>query len=201
MDNAVLIRKVLMNEASEEERRELNAWIASHPDHAEEFEDMKLFYEEHPGEKEMEHNEEFYEPLKKIQASIKRVKHKERQIRFYKTAGISTAVSCLIFTAAVYFFNSKIAPDNHAGRLSGITLSAAFKFKDTPLGTVLQAIGEKNHVVFTTAAEELLVCTFTGTFCKGAAIEDVMDVLAESENFQYTFNVNSIVLTGKGCSR
>jgi hypothetical protein len=199
MEKAVLIRKVLLNEASDEERGELNAWIASDPRHADEFEDLKLLYEASADEKDMEGSEEFYEPFKKIQASIKRVKEKERQLIFYKTAGVSVAIYCLIFVV-VYFFNGKVTTDNDE-QLSGITLSAELKFTDAPLSTIFDAIEKKNQIVFTAGKEQLLTCRFTGTFCKGMAIEDVVDVLAESEGFQYAFTVDNVVLTGKGCSR
>jgi hypothetical protein len=200
MDKVVLIRKVLMNEASEEERAEVHAWIASDPRNADEFEDLKLFYKENTGDHEPEHSEEFYEPLKKIQVSIKLIKQKKRKLRFFKTAGISTVVSCFFFAATVYFFNSKITAYNNVGNVSGITLSAELKFKDAPLSVILKAIEKKNQIVFTEPTAELLKCRFTGTFCKGAAIGDVMDILAESEKFQYVFKANNIVLTGKGCS-
>ena len=203
MDKASRIRKVLLKEASEAEQLELNAWIAASPSNAEEFEDLKIFYLESAG---ITNNPdpELDRPLLKIQQAIRQLKKRERQRSIRKTIVTSGILSGLIFTVVVCMFTGNTSPGNanqaeKKGGVEAITLTENVRFKDTPVSIILTYMRKRAPVVFKTTASDILACTFTGTFYKGKNNKKMMEVLAESENFQYRFEVNNIVLTGTGC--
>lgn len=201
MDKEILMHKVLLGEASETERRDLHAWIANNPQAADEFEDLKLFYGQTGGGGEAATDDEFYEPLKQIQASLKQLKKRQRLLKVSITMGTTVVISCFIWMVGMYTFgNPQTSGVGNEKESIAIPLSATLNFKDTPLHTVFQVIGEGNDLVFTSDGKERWTCRFTGTFAKGISLEEVLSVLAEAENFQYAFTADHVLLTGKGCT-
>jgi ferric-dicitrate binding protein FerR (iron transport regulator) len=68
MDKSLLIHKVLSGDATEAEKAELNDWISSDPNNAEEYEDLKLLYEGSVNieEKINERDDQYYSNRKAI---------------------------------------------------------------------------------------------------------------------------------------
>lgn len=199
-DKTHLIRKVLLNQATEQERIELDAWMKSDREHAEQVEDFKILYGQWSHDTDPQYDDDADRPLRQIQKSIQQIKQKERRSIARKTGAWS--IAGFIFVGVLYFSYDKItchADKGHRqGKWSGVKLSTSLSFNDTPLSTVLQVISEKNHVPFTAKSKGLLACKFTGTFYKGTAMKDVMAALAESEGFRYTFEPANVELIGKG---
>lgn len=71
-------------------------------------------------------------------------------------------------------------------------------FKDTKLNDVIYTLSEYYDVTFKIKTPEILDCRFTGTFEK-ARLETVMEVLAYSLGFEYYYEKEEYILSGKKC--
>lgn len=190
-----MMRNVIMKTASEAERQELEAWINSDPENADEFEDMKLFYGLSGGEDETG-SEEWNEPYKRIQEAFKNIKKKNLRIRRWVTAGMAAAITVLLWTTGLYLSRKPIGWEAER-----IYLTADLSFKDEPLRNVLQVLGESNHLMVTVASGEVWECRFTGMLCKGITVAEALAVLADAENLQYTYGTGNVWITGTDCTQ
>lgn len=80
MDQTSLIYRVLSGNASDAEKREFDAWVALNDANKAEFEDIKLLWDNSPDEDAVEHDDEYYEGLRKIMSEI-RVREQRRKIQ------------------------------------------------------------------------------------------------------------------------
>ena len=205
MDKPTLIYKVLSGSASDAESSELRAWIASDPDNAEEFEDIKLLYEGSLDieEKIGERDSHFYEGLQKIQDRIKALK--DERAGPYKRAGIVVSISAvtIVLFMCFYYWREPLArrTDTMGNTIpSSIVLHDNLAFDEATLESIFSMLEKRYRVKFNVASEELLSCRFTGTFYRGIEIDEVIRVLAESEGFNYTpEDAASYALYGSGC--
>lgn len=210
MVNGALIHKVLSGNATEAEKAELQAWILSDPDHAEEFDDIKLLYDNASNieERIIERDDEFYDGLRRIQGRIKALKRARKKARVYRIAGIATLVSIIIITVSLYLFNLNkrsaisLEPPRQVGSsiASGIRLTDNLSFEDVALETIVDLLEDRYHLIFKVGSKEILSCRFTGTFYRGITIDEMIRTLAQSQNFSYTVvNSKTYALHGKGC--
>lgn len=209
MDHVTLIHKVLSNSATESEKVELQTWIATDPNHAEEFEDMKLLYDNtsNIADRISERDDGFYDGLRRIQGRIKALKRARKHARFYRTAGIATLISALII-AAIYLFNLNerfgVTPETPRETddaiILGIRLDDNLSFEDAALESIFDLLEDRYQLTIKVSSERMLSCRFTGTFYRETTMEEMIRTLAQSENFNYTVeNKKTYVLNGKGC--
>lgn len=207
MDKPTLIHKVLCANANEAEKAELKAWISSDPGHAEEFEDLKLLYENalNIEERIAERDDKFYGGLRNIHDRIKALKRGRKKARLYKIAGIVIGISAIVITVSIYLFNlhkpiPQLPDKINDGITSGILLYGNLSFENTTLESIFKILEDRYHLTFKVGSKELLSCRFSGTFFRGLTIDEMIRVLAQSENFNYTVvNSKTYELHGEGC--
>lgn len=206
MEKVTLIHKVLCGKASDAEKAELNAWVSSDIDHAEEFDDIKQLYEGSLdiGQRMTERDPTFYDGLLNIKHRIKALKRAREKSKIYKVTGMVTLLIVVGMIATVHLFNagkfSKLnteAPDAK----DGIRIYDNLRFQDATLETIFHLLEDRYELVFDVDSDEILSCRFTGTFYRGITIDEVVRTLAQSENFDYRNpDFGTYALSGKGCA-
>lgn len=207
MDKPTLIYKVLSGGANDAERAELKAWIARDPNNAEEFEDIKLLYEGSLNieEKISERDAHFYEGLRKIQDRIKVLKAESVAGRSYKRAAIVASISAVIAVLSICLFKWSEPPARQAHEVAhtiplAVRVQDNLAFDNATLGSIFEMLQERYELEFKVVSEELLSCSFTGTFYRGLAVDELIRVLAESEQFSFrVIHPATYELQGKGC--
>lgn len=203
-----MIYKVISGQATENEKAELDRWIAFDPSNKEDFDDMKFAVEGVKNtEERIQRSNSFYDGLRKIEGMIEFSKRKKKKMRLYKLAGL--AVALIVFSlTTLYFFEwppySKIqvnstewdAIDKGTDKI----LLTSLKFDDVTLDEIISTLEKKYGLTFEVSTEELLSCRFTGTFYRDITVDDIIRTLGQSIGFDYsTLNKQKYELHGKGC--
>lgn len=203
MEYVTLIYKVLSGKATEAEKAELQTWIGSDPAHAEEFEDIKLLYDNASNvtERIIADDEEFYSGLRKIKSRIKALKQARKNARLYKIAAVVTLLSIVAIMASMDIFNVNKWSASGNPITSKIVLDRSLSFQEATLESIFKLLQDKYHVIFEVGSGDMLSCRFTGTFYRGITINEMINTLAQSENFNYTvMNGKTYAVHGKGCA-
>ncbi len=183
MDRVSLIYKVLSGEASLDEKQELDEWVTKSEANQEEFEDIKLLWENSPLPSDIEQDETGFE---KIRQRIQHRSRRKKQIRhiLYACLVVTLAVILILLFRQTWFRNS-----------DGI------QFNDTGMNEVIKMLENKYHIQIEVNNPQLLKCHFTATLYK---IQDKQTAL---RSIEHSLDVAFIAqskrkynLVGNGCS-
>ncbi len=183
MDKTTLIFKVLSGAANQDEKAELENWIAQHQGNKAEFNDLKLLWDS-ANVDSVDKSVDFYEGLIKIKSRIKETlltRRRNRAIMWIGVMGITIVVTIYLFVTS--------SPAN-----------GLLKFNKTPLTEVIPALEKEFHINIKTGSDEILKCRFTGTFSKNENDLDLVRSLSEAMNLSFEIlNDDVYRLTGSGC--
>lgn len=183
MDRVSLINKVLSGKANPSEKKELDDWVAKSEANREEFEDIKLLWENSamPGD----HHPEDDNGFEKIRQRIRQRFKLKRRIRYFINT-ITLAIVTVIFVLLL--------------RQTWLSSPDGVQFNDTRMNEVIKILEEKYDIKIDVGNSELLKCQFTATFYK-------IDMQLALKSIEHSLNVEFIVqrksrynLIGNDCS-
>ncbi|HTF20664.1 MAG TPA: FecR domain-containing protein [Chryseolinea sp.] len=200
MEIEVLIYKALTGKASPAEMTRLAHWIASDPRHADDYNEMKLFYEPKSDPSEaMEFDEERQAAHKDRQAELRKyLRRRKRNVQY-----IALCAGIVMATAIVF-----VSSDGETGRwkvpvhdVSSTSLKQTLAFKETTLADIIIHIEREYGLNINAKNRDLLSCRFTGTFSRGLPVEQALRTLALSHALSLkVINDRGFELDGKGCA-
>lgn len=184
MEKASLIFKVLSREASQDERAELEHWIAQSEANKSEYDDLKLLWEHSSTARPVE-PDHFYAGLDKIKSKI-RLKRSIRR-RNSSIKWVSAIVVTVLVTIALF-----IVTDPASKRL--------LRFDNATLGEIIPELEKSFHIDIETGSDAILACRFTGTFYKKDDEQAMIQSLSKAMNLNYEVVKSNVYrLTGSGC--
>ncbi len=192
MDIDMLINKVLIGKASEEEIQELNAWIGKDVRNKSEFEDIKLLYQPSAETGNQSEETDFYKGLDKIKSTIDLLEDKNRRIRILKIYGVVITVIC--FTTIIFSFFRGCVPQAKSPSdlvihpdINGKTkfMDSSLRFERATVEHILGRLETEFGAEFEIENKDILSCRFTGIFYKGSTIEDVLRTLKNTIRLNY----------------
>lgn len=199
MDKSWMIDKVLSGKASEREKDELNTWIATDPEIKNDYEDMKLLWDNARRIGDIDHDDSFYDGLRKIEKKINLLRKKGTKIKFYKTMSMIAVLAAIVFTIST-------ALKKHVARTTGYDhaidspYTDNLRFDDATLEKILKTLETKYGIVVEIKDKELLHCRFTGTFYQDVTPDDILYTLAQAMDLEYKMlDSKKYTLKGKGC--
>lgn len=179
-----LIHRILSGEGSQSDKEELDAWMSADPRNAEEFQDMKLLFESTAAQSE-EREDDIPTKWLEIEARVNLIRRRQRRLRIYKVFGIAFLIGMSVFIA----FLNAVGPASIRSASSGtegqIQLRRSIVFAEMPLADVLGILEDECDVTFLVANNELLSSNFTGTFSRGTAFQDLIQIIGQSENVTF----------------
>lgn len=184
MDKVSLIYKMLSGEASPEEKLMLDHWIKINESNQEEFDNIKLLWENAPDSGQF--HEDSRDGMRKIRAKI-RVRRTKTSLQ--KTIGNSLLPASIGLSLIVFF---AIIPRNKG------SIPKVAKFNNASLETICDSL-EKQHDVAIEFSPRIAGCKFSATFYNSSP--DII-LTALSEKLELTLernNRNSFRLTGTHC--
>lgn len=185
MDKASLIFKVLSGEATENERAELERWIAQSEANKSEYEDIKLLWGSSGVASNVE-DEHFYDGFAKIKSKFKQkraVRRRKRLITWTSVIGATVLVTIALFV------------------ITDPASDALVRFDDAPLAEVITVLENEFHIDIETDSREILACKFTGTFYKKNNEQAFIRSLSNALNLQYELKSHHTYrLKGSGCT-
>lgn len=183
MDKTSLIFKVLSEEASQDEKTELENWIAQHQNNKAEFIDLKLLWDSANSDS-ANTSEDFYVGLIKIQSRIKKslsARRRNKAIMWICVIGIA-------IMATTYLF------------VTSSSSSGLLRFDKAPLTEVIHTLDREFHINVIIGSDKILKCKFTGTFINKKNDLDLVRSLSEAMDLKYeVLKGNVYRLTGSGC--
>lgn len=183
MDRVSLIYKVLSGEASLDEKKELDEWVTKSEANQEEFEDIKLLWENSPSPSDTDKDDTGFE---KIRQRIQQGFRRKKQIRsiLYACIVITLAVLLLLLFRQTWFRN----PD-------GIQLN------DTGMNEVIKILENEYHIQIEVNNPQLLKCHFTATLYKIKDKQTALQSIEHSLDVAFiSLSKRKYSLVGDGCS-
>lgn len=183
MDRVSLIYKVLSGEATLDEKKELDEWVTKSEANQEEFEDIKLLWENSPFPSDTEQDETGFE---KIRQRIQQRSRRKKQIRsiLYACIVITLAVLLLLLFRQTWFRS----PD-------GIQLN------DTGMNEVIKMLENEYHIQIEVNNPQLLKCHFTATLYKIKDKQTALQSIEHSLDVAFiSLSKRKYSLVGDGCS-
>jgi transmembrane sensor len=103
MDYNVLIHKKLTGQINESEQRQLDKWLALDPDHRQQFDEIKLIWDNAGEDEEEVIDEHFQQELSKLESAVSNSIQKEQQLQKLKVkTWIDLAVIVLLVALTLY---------------------------------------------------------------------------------------------------
>ena len=183
MDRVSLIYKVLSGEASLDEKQELDEWVTKSEANQEEFEDIKLLWENAPLPSDIEQDETGFE---KIRQRIQQRSRRKKQIRhiLYACLVVTLAIILILLIWQTWLRNS-----------DGI------QFNNTGMNEVIKMLENEYQIQIEVNNPQLLKCHFTATLYK------IKDKQAALQSIEHSLDVAFVSqskrkysLVGNGCS-
>lgn len=180
MSKSELIFKVLSNQATGQEIVELESWINESDDNREEYEDIKLLWDNSPENDTYEKDHSFYDGLKDIKQTIQR-RRRQRQAR---TVFLIIAFILILYLALSYMPSTR--------------QPLSIRLVDVPLSD-LPLIFRERYNVKVSIPDNLVECQFSGVLYQESAV-DALRIISESLDLTYSkIEKDSFVMVGKGC--
>lgn len=189
MDRSSLIYKVLSNEATETERKELDEWLSQSEENKIEFNDIKLLWETSGDSDQLTSKNQLKEGLSKIKALMQsKLRRREQNTRTWVLI-VLAIVSVLVFT---YLLFQKSQNRDSIGRL---------KFDNVSLEQVINTLEDRYDVHIEFENKKVSTCTFTGIFYQTKNVDEVLQTLDEALNLNHKLTgEGEYLVTGTGCS-
>lgn len=183
MDRVSLIYKVLSGEASLDEKKELDEWVTKSEANQEEFEDIKLLWDNSPLPSDTDQDETGFE---KIRQRIQQRSRRKKQIR-------AVLYACIVITLAVLFFLLL--------RQTWLRNPDGVQFNHTGMKDVIRMLENKYHIQIEVNNPELLKCHFTATLYKIQDKQTALRSIEHSLDVAFIFlSKRKYSLVGDGCS-
>lgn len=180
MNRSELIFRVLSNQATSQEVKELDAWVNQSKDNREEYEDIKLLWDNSQENEDNDKDDSFYDGLNGIKQTIQGRK-RQRQAR------VILLIFALIFVLYLALSNVPWSREPISLQLVDVPLS------DLPI------IFRERYKVDVTVPDNLLACQFSGILYHESAV-DALRIIAESLDLTYLkIDKDSFVMVGNGC--
>lgn len=183
MDRVALIYKVLSGEASLDEKQELDEWVAKSEANREEFEDIKLLWENSPLAPDTKQDDNGFE---NIRQRIQQRSLRKKLIR-------SIIYACIVVTLAALFFLLL--------RQTWFRNQDGVQFNNTRMKEVIKVLEHEYQIQIEVNNPKLLKCHFTATLYK------VKDKQTALRSIEHSLDVAFIAqskrkysLVGNGCS-
>lgn len=183
MDRVSLIYKVLSGEANPSEQKELEDWIAKSEANREEFEDIKLLWENSimAGDYPQEDDNGFEKIKQRMHNRLK----KKRRLRY----ALYTIILAMVVVLFVLLLRQTWLSTRHGAR-----------FNNAQMNEVVTFLEKQYHIKIDVDNAKLLHCPLTATFYK-------VDEQMALKSIEHSLNVKFIVqsrskysLTGNDCS-
>lgn len=189
MDRSSLIYKVLSNEATETQRKELDEWLSQSEENKIEFNDIKLLWETSGNSDQSFPKNQLKEGLSKIKALMQsKLRRREQNTRTWVLI-VLAIVSVLVFT---YLLFQKSQDRDSIGRL---------KFDNVSLEQVINTLEDQYDVHIEFENKKVSACTFTGIFYQTKNVDEVLQTLDEALNLSHKLTgEGEYLVTGTGCS-
>ncbi|MFZ5972830.1 MAG: DUF4974 domain-containing protein [Bacteroidota bacterium] len=183
MDRVSLIYRVLSGEASPDEKKELDEWVTKSEANQEEFEDIKLLWENSPLPSDTEQDEAGFE---KIRQRIQQRSRRKKQIR-------SILYACIVITLAVLLFL--------LFRLTWFRNPEGIQFNDTGMNEVIKMLENEYQIQIEVNNPQLLQCHFTATLYKIKDKQTTLQSIEHSLDVAFiSLSKRKYSLVGDGCS-
>jgi ferric-dicitrate binding protein FerR (iron transport regulator) len=203
-DKQELIYKVLDSRATPTEKAELDIWITHAPANAALYEELRSLYRGETTFKTAETDERggpVHYGLQNINDAKDIVEWgKGSTIEQIRTAGVPLIFATILLAALLYVIRRSASNTAPAEVPKTILLTGNLVFDRATLGQVFNALQSKTGVSIEAMDKKILLCPFSGAFYHGAAIEDVLKAIAETEGLQFSAGDGGYRLSGAGCS-
>lgn len=183
MDRVSLIYKVLSGEANPSEQRELEDWIAKSEANREEFEDIKLLWENSPITGDPQHEDD--SGFEKIKQRMEQRFGVKRRLRYALYTIILAMVTVLVVLQL---------------RQTWLSTTHGVRFNNAQMNEIVTFLEKQYHIEINVDDSKLLHCQLTATFYK-------VDEQMALKSIEHSLNVEFIVqskskysLTGDDCS-
>ena len=185
MDKTELILKVLLNEATNQEVMKLNDWIALNDSNRNDFENVKLLFENKSDRTEVVRDEAYHNSWNNIKSTYRKRARLRKLVSF-----LAIILVVFSFLSIAFYFTSVNLEKNNKIEL--------LKFNRTPISEVIFTL-ERKYEIEIIASPDILNCEFTGSFYNDSAL-DAIQSIAESMNFEYSVvSAQLFRLNGSGC--
>lgn len=183
MDRVSLIYKVLSGEASLDEKKELDEWVTKSEANQEEFEDIKLLWDNSPLPSDTDQDETGFE---KIRQRIQQRSRRKKQIR-------AILYACIIITLAVLLFL--------LFRQTWFRNPDGIQFNDTGMNEVIKMLENEYQIQIEVNNPQLLKCHFTATLYKIKDKQTALQSIEHSLDVAFiSLSKRKYSLVGDGCS-
>jgi ferric-dicitrate binding protein FerR (iron transport regulator) len=180
-----LIHRVLTNNATDRERKELSDWIAASSENKEEFHDIRLLWSQ--ASSTIDQNA-VGGRFSKIRTHIENEIGKQKRAQMIRAAVIFGVLTLLaLIPIAIFHLNDNV-PHKY------------LHFENASVETVIKAIESEYGVTIQVEESELLSCKFTGTFYHIQFTSNVLQELSTAMNLSFEELGNrKFKLKGLGC--
>jgi len=184
MDHLSLIYKVLSDEATAQEKEELERWLRESPENREEFEDLKLIWEYTPSEADnLVANDAVFEKIRlRAKAHLKRKQH------------IRTALSAVLLVLAALL-------SIYLLQRTWLASLEPVEFKGQEMRSVIKVLERKYNIEINVDNPAILDCRYTAVLLR---VDDAREVLRSIEHsLKVKFigrGENTYNLVGEGCA-
>lgn len=183
MDRVSLIYKVLLGEANPAEKQELEEWVKQNEANLEEFNDIKLLWENSPLLEESGQDDFGFE---KIRQRIQQGVRTKRRIRYI-------IYTCILIIVTVIFIVLI--------KQTWLSNSDGVQFKSTGINDVIKMLEHRYDIKIEVNNSELLKCQLTATFYNVYDKQMALKSIEHSLNVEFiTQSKNNYRLNGNGCS-
>lgn len=183
MDRVALIYRFLSGEASQSEKQELDEWIAKSEANREEFEDIKLLWENSPLPSDTEQDENGFE---KIRQRIQQRSRRKKRI-------LSIFYVCIVVALIVLFFLLL--------RQTWFRNPVGAQFNDTGMNEVIKMLENEYQIQIEVNNPQLLKCHFTATLYKIKDKQTALQSIEHSLDVAFiSLSKRKYSLVGDGCS-
>jgi ferric-dicitrate binding protein FerR (iron transport regulator) len=180
-----LIHRVLTNNATERERKELTDWIEASSENKEEFHNIRLLWSHENSYIEQEKN---WGGFSKIKDQIEHEIRKQKRVRVIRAIVLFTALILFsLVPIGIFHLNNKVA-------------HGYLHFENASVETVVKAIESEYDVTIQIEEPDLLACKFTGTLYHVQFTNNVLQDFSSALNISFEDLSNrKFKLKGLGC--
>jgi ferric-dicitrate binding protein FerR (iron transport regulator) len=180
-----LIYKVLSGKAGQAEKAEVEEWIASSDANKEEYDDIRLLWDQARDTDSSPSDAHFYDGFYQIKTLMQR-KRRSRKRKKMTSSAVAMAGVIVIGFFLLYPGSGRESRRYH-------------KFESASLGDIINTLERDYDIRIGVEQRKILTCRFTGTFYNDP-VEDIIETVSTGLNLHWeSLREGKYRLTGGGC--